>query len=162
MDIIRNAGNSVANYLRLVFAGNLHLNHDRLGTIYRIKHHGSYAIFRETHSNDNAPGSPVVLVVGFRLKVARNSHLIHWLFQRVSVLTTPFWSGFAGFRVKLWMVDPQTHNYMGIYNWAGHSNAKHYAETLKKVLDFCSVGGSVGYSIYNEPLELYLANRYQR
>jgi hypothetical protein len=98
-----------------------------------------------------------VLVVGFRLKFIGSNPILHWLFQRICVISTPIWSGFRGFRTKLWMVDLQDKNYIGIYEWAGDENAHAYAEWLTEILRRLSTTGSVWYEIYrNEDLAEYL------
>lgn len=142
-----------------MLTGRLHLNRSRLGNSYAIDEGGIYTVFRQTDGNDGVGGEPVVLVVGFRLKLIRSSRIMHWIFQRVCILTTPFWSGFPGFRIKLWMVDPQTKNYLGIYEWAGKENAEHYASTLEKILHFFSTKDSVWYKIHPAKFKSYIEQR---
>lgn len=120
----------------------------RLGRRYRTDRGGIYEVFRETHGNDGVAGDPAVLVVGFRLKAIGSLVLLHWAFQRACLLTTPFWSGFRGFRIKLWMVDHDSKNYLGIYQWAGEENARVHAEALCRVLRPLSSRGSVWYDLY--------------
>jgi len=85
---------SFGNHIKLCAEGHLHLRHDRISKRYVI-HKSGYAIFRETTSDD-VTGKPVVLVVGFRLRLIRSNHVAHWLFQQLCTLTTPFWSGMLG------------------------------------------------------------------
>lgn len=146
-EVARLAGASVTNYLRQVYAGTIHLRTDRIGARFNVGEHGDYAIFRETTGDDGVAGDPAVLVVGFRLKVIGSNPTLHWLFQRVCLLTTPFWSGFPGFRVKLWMVNPATEDYLGIYRWAGADHTRTYATALARVLRAVSTPGSVWYEI---------------
>lgn len=150
---------SVGRYLRLVFRGKLRLQRVHLGKMYKIENAGTFKVFRDTFGNDGAAGQPVVLVVGFRLKVIRSISFLHGLFQRVCILTTPFWSGFKGFRIKLWLVDPQTKDYLGIYKWTGEVNAKTYADNLSNILRPLSVKNSVWYKIHNENFDNYLKDR---
>ena len=119
-----------------------------MSQVYSIDQRGTYQVFRETVSDDGTAAKSVVLVVGFRLRVLRSISFLHWLFQRACILTTPFWSGFRGFRVKLWMVDPQTKNYLGIYDWAGAENAQTYIDALVQVLQPLSTPGSVWYDLF--------------
>lgn len=157
MGVIKPAAKSVAEFSRLAMNGSLRLEKDRLGKLYRIEGKGEYEVFRETMSTEKVNQKPVVLVVGFRLKVLRSNQLLHWLFQRVCIFTTPFWSGFTGFHIKLWMVDPRSKNYLGIYDWYGKSNAANYVNTLEKVLAPLSVPGSVWHQIIKgKPFEQYL------
>ena len=151
---------SVGGFVDLVRAGAISRPRIRLGKRYRTDRGGVYAVFRETIGDDGAAGSPAVLVVGFRLKMIGSIPLAHWLFQRVCLLTTPFWSGFRGFRVKLWMVDRESKNYLGIYQWAGEVNARTYAEALCRVLRALSTRDSVWYDLEPEQaLDPYLAAR---
>src|SRR5438445_185960 len=126
MDSIKLAAQSLWQFIKLVSAGKLHRRKDRLGRAYLLGEYGEYRIFRETVGNDGSEDKPVVLVVGFRLKLLGINQFWHKLFQKVCILTTPFWSGFRGFRVKLWMVQPRAGNYMGIYEWAGKEHAQEY------------------------------------
>ncbi len=142
MDIIGLAWRSVVNYCRLVGHWQLHLEPGRLGQHYHTDW-GSYEVFRDTISRLPSPETPVVLVVVFRLKLIRSSRWLHWLFQRLCILTTPFWSGFAGFHIKLWMVDKPTGNYAGIYSWYGQDQGQIYTQALERVLRAVSVPGTV-------------------
>lgn len=159
LEIFQAATDSVRRFLRLATSG-LSLRKDRLGTQYDIEGASRYAIFRETVSTCAGDEPPVVLVVGFQLKVAGRNSVLHWLFQRVCICTTPFWSGFAGFRVKLWMVDPYTKDYLGVYEWRGTQNAQRYIAFLTPVLQFFSVKDSVWCHMHtHEALEPFLARR---
>jgi hypothetical protein len=161
--IVSLAAQSAMRFCRLSGSHSLHLRRDRLGARYTIEQGGTYEIFRETVCDAGAEQRGVVLVVGFRLRTMRSHPLPHWLFQRLCILTTPFWSGFPGFRVKLWMVDPATKNYLGIYDWAGEGRAATYVTALLRVLRPLSTNGSVWYHIHPEPdFETYLQARKQQ
>jgi hypothetical protein len=134
---------SFRHFISLSFKGLLHLKRERLGNIYTIKEKGSYRVFRETMNQEAMQEDPVVMVIGFRLKWIGSNPFFHWLFQRICIVTTPFWSGLPGFYVKLWMVDPGTKNYLGIYEWKGEVKARNYLNALIPVLHFVSVKGSV-------------------
>lgn len=138
---------SVLGFGELVRADAIGRVTTRLGRRYRSDRGGVYQVFRETRGNDRAPGEPAVLVVGFKLKMIGSLTPAHWLFQRACLLTTPFWSGFRGFRVKLWMVDQVSKNYLGMYQWVGEENAQVYAEALCRVLRPLSMRGSVWYDL---------------
>lgn len=146
-EIIRLVVLSVVTFPRLATSRSSRLRRGRVGRAYGIDQGGIYRVFRETVSNDGAPGEDTVLVVGFRLKVIGSNPVLHWLFQRLCILITPFWSGFRGFRVKPWMVDPRTKNYLGIYQWAGAAGAQTYVDALVKVLRPLSTHGSVWYEL---------------
>lgn len=151
---------SALHWAQLVRTGRIRRTRARLGEDYRIDGSGTYRIFRETLGDDGVGGPVGVLVVGFRLRMIDGNHFCHWLFQRLCLLTTPFWSGFSGFRIKLWMVDPATENYLGIYEWAGEDNAKTYADALVTILRPVSTAGSVWYVIYpDQDFEAFLNAR---
>lgn len=135
------------------------LKHDRINELYKIEDHGSYSVFRETENKTMSAGRPVTLVVGFRLKLLRSSSVLHWIFQRVCILTTPFRSGTKGFGIKLWMVYPDSKNYLGIYDWRGMQNAQNYVDSLTRILRPLSVKGSVWYQLHESNLDTYLSER---
>lgn len=150
---------SAWHWAELTTAGRQRRNHSNIGKSYRIDEGGTYTIYRQTDSNDGWVGKPVVLVVGFRLKWLGNNNRAHRLFKPVSILTTPIWSGFRGFRTKLWMVDEKTKNYLGIYKWVDPADAEHYARYIQKVLQFFSEPGTVWHKIYPADFDLYLMQR---
>lgn len=159
MGIISLALKSTWHFAEIATSGEMHLNRSRLGKSYQIEEGGTYTVFRQTDSFDGSVGRPVVLVVGFRLKLLASNEFGHKLFQKVCILTTPFWSGFKGFRVKLWLVDHQTKNYLGIYKWAGEEDAKFYARYITQVLKSFSTPGTTWAKIYPTDFELYLSQR---
>jgi len=65
----------------------------------------------------------------------------------VCIVTTPFFVGLPGFRSKLWMVDPATGDFAGLYEWDDATTARAYAEGLSRVLRLLSAPGSVGYEL---------------
>jgi hypothetical protein len=159
-NIVQLAASSGVRFVPLAATRALRLRRDRLGQAYRIDQGGDYQVFRETVSNAYDPSHRVVLVVGFRLRAIRDWPLPHWLFQRLCILTTPFWSGFRGFRVKLWMVDPVTKSYLGIYDWEEADRARTYLAALTRVLRPLSTPGSVFATLYpNQALEPFLDAR---
>lgn len=146
--ICKMAFQSFGRFIQLLIRRRLHLHRERLGYAYEITGRSLYSIFRETVNTHCLQQENVVLVVGFRLKWIGSNPFFHWLFQRVCIITTPFWSGLPGFHVKLWMVDQSTKNYSGIYEWKGEKHAQQYVKALIRVLDKVSVKGSVWYSLY--------------
>ena len=151
---------SAIRWIGFVRSGRLRRSSSRLGATYRIDHGGHYQIFRETIGGDASTDPLCVLVVGFRLRSIDRNRVWHWLFQRICLLTTPFWSGFRGFQIKLWMIDPDTKNYLGIYQWAGAANARNYADPLCRVLRSVSTPGSVWHVVYPDAdFEQYLQER---
>lgn len=145
--IARMAFGSSRQFLSLTRHRSLHRIPDHLGNAVRVDDGREYRIFRETVS-DAAPAEPPnVLIVGFRLKLLGAHPVPHWIFQRCCLLTTPFWSGLPGFAVKLWMVDPRSKRYLGIYDWRGAANTQSYVDALTRVLRPLSTPDSVWYRI---------------
>lgn len=135
------AAKSAARFTELAVRHELKLGHTYLHKTYTVQNH-SYYVFRET-TKPSQIGEANVLVVGFCLKGVRSNLLLHWVFQRACILTTPFWAGLPGFKTKLWMVDPATKNYLGIYDWRGTQASAAYLQFLLPILQFFSVRSSV-------------------
>lgn len=89
-----------------------------------------------------------MIEVCFRLRLIGSARAPHWLFQRLCIFTTPFWSGFDGFGTKLWMVDPHTCGYAGAYEWGATATARAYLDVLLPILCAVSVPGSVVYELH--------------
>lgn len=133
---------SLAGFPGLAVRHALRLSTERLGRSYRLCDGRSYRVFRET-VRPLPDQQRAVIEVGFTLKLIGSARAPHWLFQRLCILTTPFWSGFDRFGTKLWMVEPQTRGYAGIYEWGGDLAAQAYLDVLLPVLRMMSVPGSV-------------------
>ena len=94
---------------------------DLVGGPLQMSDGRTYVPFRHTRRaearwSDAQP--PAVLQPRFHLELlpARRSSL-HALFRAVCIVTTPFFVGLRGFRSKLWMVDPETGDFAGLYEW---------------------------------------------
>jgi hypothetical protein len=150
---------SLWRYGALVRGERLHLRRERVGSAFALFDGRVYRVFRET----NAPldsAERASFEVTFRLRLIGSARLPHWLFERLCILTTPFWSGFRGFGTKLWMVDPQGRAYAGIYEWGGTQAAHSYLRVLLPVLRVVSVPGSVDFRLHADTaLEDFLASR---
>jgi hypothetical protein len=103
---------------------------------------------RKTESSWSTSSAPAVLQPRFRLPFfSPRRRRLHALFRVVCIVTTPFFVGLRGFRSKLWMVDPDTGEFAGLYEWDDAPTARAYAEGLSKVLRLLSVRGSVSYEL---------------
>lgn len=150
---------SLAVFPGLVRRHELRLGREHHERSYRLCDGRSYSVFRET-TGPLGDEQRAVIEVGFRLRLIRSASIPHWLFQRLCILTTPFWSGFAGFGTKLWMVDPRTRSYAGIYEWGGSSAARTYLDVLLPILRVVSVPDSVYYQLHPDvKLEHFLRER---
>ena len=132
-------------------AGRTHCYRTRLGRPLRMSDGRTYVPFRHTRKDPACwatDEAPAVLQPRFRLPFFRpGRRRLHALFRVVCIVTTPFFVGLPGFRSKLWMVDPATGDFAGLYEWDDARTARAYGEGLSKVLRLLSVRGSVSYEL---------------
>jgi hypothetical protein len=110
-----------------------------------------YTPFRHTRRSTalwSSTQPPAVLQPRFHLAaLPARRRTLHALFRVVCIVTTPFFVGLPGFRSKLWMVDPTTGDFAGLYEWDDAATARAYADGLAKVLRLLSTPGSVTYEL---------------
>ncbi len=102
-----------------------------------------FEIFRDTFRDREigTSGEIVTLEVRFRLRgIPAGSRLRRWLFERESILNTLLFAGFDGYVEKLWMVDPVSCEYAGLYRWVGRDAAEGYRRYIVRVLRPLSSG----------------------
>lgn len=104
-------------------------------------------IYRETSMRDLETTPQVMLAVRFRLRFIGSSRLGHALFRFESLFNTLLFAAHRGFHSKLWLTDPTTDHYRGIYEWEDKESAIEYAETLRIVLAPWVATGSLAYRI---------------
>jgi hypothetical protein len=104
-------------------------------------------VYRETVSLAPRHSAPSLLVVAFRLRGVGRSRALHAAFRGESLLNTPLFAGFPGFRSKLWLTDPDTGMYRGVYEWDGPDEATAYATTLVALLELVCVPGTVRFVV---------------
>jgi hypothetical protein len=132
-----------------------------VGTTLHMSDGRTFVPFRHTRKHEadwSWSYHPAVLQPRFHLGVLTpERQWLHALFRVVCIVTTPFFAGIRGFRSKLWMVDPETGDFAGLYEWDDAATAKAYAEGLAKVLRLLSTRGSVTYELVeNCTVEEYL------
>ena len=146
--LLRLAAGCAVRVVKLLVERRLHFRRDRLGAEVSIPDGRRFIVFRDTSRDGPEPLRPVTLAVWFRLRgVPPGARIRRWLFERESILNTILFAGFDGYLVKLWMVDPRTSDYAGLYTWASAEEAKRYAEYITGVLRPLSTSGSVGYEV---------------
>lgn len=91
-------------------------------------------IYRETSMRELERAPQVMLAVRFRLQFIGSSRLGHAIFRFESLFNTLLFAAHRGFHSKLWLTDPATDYYRGIYEWEDEESAIEYAETLRIVL----------------------------
>jgi hypothetical protein len=137
------------------------LRSERVGERLTMSDTRTYIPFRHTVLLAEPTGAvtPTVLHPRFRLRgLGRSDSFRHRMFRRCCIVTTPFFVGVDGFRSKLWMYDPATGDYAGLYDWDDPTSARAYADGLSAVLRLLSVPGSVSYELVaGEDVATYLA-----
>ena len=104
-------------------------------------------IYRETTVRRRSARLPVLIVVRFKLRLVGHSRVGHLLFRVESWLNTVLFAAHRGFQTKLWLTDPTTSYYRGIYEWDGADAAVAYAETLRVVLEPWVQAGTFAYRL---------------
>ena len=100
-------------------------------------------VYRETVRTGVTTPLPTVLIVQFQLRLLGHSRLMHAMFRAESILNTPLFVGFPGFRSKLWATDELTGIYRGVYEWDGAKRAASYAAAITSLPRVLSLPGSV-------------------
>lgn len=154
---------SVPRAVGLLVGRRIQLRRDRLGRPLTMSDGHVFVPFRETVATGPRRDdvAPAVLQPRFRLRaMGRPGSFRHRLFMRVCVVTTPFFVGLDGFRSKLWMYDPATGAYAGLYDWDDPAAASAYAEGLCRLLRLLSEPGSVSYELTDDmDVDAYLERR---
>jgi hypothetical protein len=160
--VVRLAAQAVvcaARTVRLWIGGQLHVRSSRVGAHVCLPDGRRFEVFRESTRDGVAGPRPVTLTVWFHLWAIPAGARIHqFLFERLCVANTLLFAGFDGYLVKLWMVDPQTADYAGLYSWSSAEEAETYGRYITAMLRPLSSRGSVGYRVLPDvALEDYLS-----
>ena len=142
---------SIPAAVRDLLEGTTRCHRDLVGVPLRMSDGRTYVPFRHTRRAEarwSDAQAPAVLQPRFHLELLPPRWLrLHALFRVVCIVTTPFFVGLRGFRSKLWMVDPETGDFAGLYEWDDAPTARAYAEGLARVLRVLSAPGSVSYEL---------------
>jgi hypothetical protein len=139
----------VGRTIELLLQRRLHLRRARIGTSIALPDGRTFTVFRESIRDGDAGPEQVNLAVWFHLRgIPAGSRVRRFLFERLCLVNTVLFAGFDGYRVKLWMVDPGTADYAGLYRWHSPGEAEAYARYIVGVLTPLSRAGSVGYQIF--------------
>jgi len=144
---VRAVGRSARRTARLALTGRLARPATLVGSRLAVDDGSTSTVFRETAVRGYRPDDPVLLVVRFRLRWIGRAGWAHAVFRRTCLVNTPLFAGFPGFVTKLWLTDPATGVYRGLYEWDGAAAAEAYATTLARVLALVVVRGSVGHVV---------------
>jgi hypothetical protein len=148
LSVLRAAAVCAVRTTRLLLGRHLHLRSARVGAVVPIPDSRRFVVFRESTRDDTVVDAPVVLSVWFHLRgIPAGARVRRWLFERGCIVNTMLFAGFDGYSVKLWMVDPATSDYAGLYSWSSVDAAERYGSYITGVLRPLSRTGSVGYEI---------------
>lgn len=149
----------IARTVGLILGRRLHLHNTRVGRRIELPDGRAFVVFRESSCDQPEGESSVMLAVWFHLRgVPPGAHIRRAIFERESILNTVLFAGFPGYLVKLWMIDPETGDYAGLYSWTA-AEARRYGEYITGILRPLSTPGSVGFRVYEDrTLEGYLAS----
>jgi hypothetical protein len=136
---------SMLRFWLLVASGRLHQPRRHVGGRLMFGNGASADVFRETVAEQRRTGALALLVVEFRLRVVHGR--AHRLFERASVLSTPFFAGFPGFVSMLWLTADENGVYRGIVEWDGADRAESYGRVMRRILAAVSRRGSVAYHV---------------
>jgi hypothetical protein len=93
--------------IELLFRQQLHLRRARIGALVTLPDGRKFTVFRESVCDGDAGSGRTTLAVWFHLRgIPAGSRVRRFLFERLCLANTVLFAGFAGYRVKLWMVDP--------------------------------------------------------
>ena len=113
---IRSLVRCIGRSLRLLARREVCQPTDRLGELLRFDDGSHSHVYRETTLTNTPTDQPVVLVVAFRLRGVRVEATPY---SAQSLLNTPLFIGFPGFRSKLWLTHDDQGRYRGFYQWDG-------------------------------------------
>lgn len=133
---------------RLATHGDLRTAPEHVGHWLTFSDGSRSQVYRETVRLHAATSDPALLVAAFELPLVGTRGFFHTLFRPVSMVNTPLFAGFPGFRSKLWLTDLRTGVYRGVYQWDGPWRADEYAVTLTALLRPLCHRGSVAYHVH--------------
>jgi hypothetical protein len=136
----------MVQFARMLARGRIHMPRVHLGRRLRFADGTTGRVYRETTVDRDPPRDPCVLLVEFRLRAIRGERG-HRLFRAESLLNTPLFVGYPGYRSKLWIAHDEHDVYRGLYEWDGPGRAEHYARCLWRVLELVSVPGWIHYRV---------------
>jgi hypothetical protein len=134
---------------RELVRGRLHFPTGRIGETVRCADGQEFAVFRQM-LREPGPGQPSTPGALFRVRfhVAAMPPRLNRVF---SLLPIPFFSGLPGFRSKLWLMDPESGDFMGQYEWDSVEDAENYNRSFAmRFMTRRSVPGSVRFEIHSQ------------
>jgi hypothetical protein len=149
--VVREAARCAVRALGLLGPRRLHLPRTHVGATVVLPDGRTYEVFRESTCDTSDQGTPVMLSVWFRLRaIPPGARVRRRLFERICVVNTVLFAGCDGYLVKLWMVNPVTSDYAGLYSWSSADKAEHYGRYITTILRPLSQPGSTGFHVHDE------------
>ena len=144
--------------LRLLGSRKLHIANTHVGDHIPLPDSRIFEVFRGTTRDAETIHRPVTLTVWFHLRsIPAHAAIRRYLFERLCIVNTLLFAGCDGYLVKLWMVDPETSDYAGLYSWRTGEEADAYGRYITAILQPLSAPRSVGYIVLqNVTLQEYL------
>jgi hypothetical protein len=142
-----------------ILTGRLRFENRYVGRVFVTEDGQRFRAFRHMSrraSRGRAQASPAVFVV--RFKFARFSQRLN---RGLSLIPVPLIGGYPGFRDKLWMVDEDTGDWQGVYEWDSTEALKAYQCSFAlRVMNRRAEPESISYAVIERtPLADYLARR---
>ena len=134
---------SLARYIACRLTGKVRFPGGRVGKMISFEGR-AYEIVKEIEIvRPEAGETEAIFTVKFHL--ANMSPAANKIFLNLPV---PFFAGLPGFRHKLWLYDPETGDFRGLYRWQTADDAEKYANSFAvRFMKGRSVPGSVSYKI---------------
>ena len=102
-----------------------------------------FRVFRHLSRGTGREGTPAVLVVRFEFK--RFSQRVNGF---LSLVPVPLIAGFPGFRDKVWMVDEDSGDWQGVYEWESADAVEQYRGSfVLAVMNRRAVPGTLSYEV---------------
>ena len=136
---------SLVSYLAATVRGRVHFPRARIGKAARTKW-GDPRVLKEIVVDRPGSGEPGAAFM-VRFRVAGMSPRANMAFLNLPI---PFFAGLPGFRSKLWLYDPGTGYFEGLYEWDTVEDARAYAGSFAaRFMKRRSVPGSAEYAIFD-------------
>lgn len=125
--------------------GRIRFPRHRIGESMRMGDGRAFTIFRQVIVGRPGHEAEPRAVFRVRFHVANMSPAQNKLF---SLIPIPFITGLPGFRSKLWMLDDETGDFQGLYEWDTVQDAERYAHSFAlRFMVRRSTPGSISYEV---------------
>jgi hypothetical protein len=105
----------------LALLGRLRLRRQYVGKVVSMEDGRRFQAFRHLSRRTSDDGATAVLVIRFKFK-----RFSQGLNRLLSLIPVPMIGGFPGFRDKVWMVDEETGEWQGVYEWESADAVEQY------------------------------------